>query len=220
MAVPPNITCAAAIGLTLPWNVTVDTTQAPPSSEWADYWGDPYYCGSGSGASNNAVWYTFVTGAGQTKLKVTLFDTTSQACLMMLKGACGSFSANWDACWDTWAYSSLPGHVDTFTNLEPNTRYYFLLTSYDPGGASAIQFKGELVTPAGQFCKLLRCVVLPTSPPPILVNSDPCCGSTKSGSVSGIVDDVPLLPVWTPTYAGLGVVPSSTPIALVERWDY
>jgi hypothetical protein len=55
----------------------------------------------------------------------------------------------------------------------------------------------------------------------VLVNSDPCCGHTANGSsVSGIVDELPLLPNWVPSCPGFGVVPVAEHITLLEAWDY
>jgi hypothetical protein len=63
----------------------------------------------------------------------------------------------------------------------------------------------------------------PTSPPSVLVNSDPCCCGDSGGGVSSpnagnVLPSVG--PAWTPTCAGYGVVPVADHIPLAEAWDY
>jgi hypothetical protein len=62
----------------------------------------------------------------------------------------------------------------------------------------------------------------PTTPPAVLVNSDPCCCAADSPAGTTNVGRMlpPIGPTWTPSCEGAGVIPVATPITLIEAWDY
>lgn len=122
---PVNDLCAGAIDLgTLPFSDVLDTTTATddaatPDSEW------------GSGDSRNGIWFTW-TPLASGLLRITLQDAGGEGVLTIFRGSCGSLV-------DTLlgGYGTPGGHTET-AQLEGGETYYFLVTSYDPGGVAAL----------------------------------------------------------------------------------
>lgn len=138
---PPNQTCASASLIsTLPFSTTVDTTVAGNSPSTPDD-----NCGSGN--SYNSVWYRWVCPVGQTRLTITASDTDREGVVTVLSGSCGSlFEVDCDS-------DNLHFTIDVLEG----TTYFFLVTSYDPGGVAAQHFALSQPTPDGDLCAFLSC---------------------------------------------------------------
>lgn len=184
-----NTTCATATEITsLPFVLTgVNLSGLPASTEQSDYLGPPTYCGNGSGASYNAIWYKYTLPPGQTSIKFVLTEAAFQLSCAILKGACGAL--DWSDCYST--YGSPSGNTRIFTGLTPGDTWYFMFTSYDNNAVINGTINISRVLPTGQFCIDVACAVAPPdvggsvpipAPPPSGCGG---CGGDGGGGGSG-----------------------------------
>jgi hypothetical protein len=120
----------------------IDTTTATndpatPDSDW------------GSGDSNNGVWFTWTVPPGWTRLGITLHDDDYQGVLTVFEGSCGALVVPEE---EQGGYSN-GTRVDG--GYVPGQTYYFLVTSYDPGGVAALTLTFFHPEPTGAICVTL-----------------------------------------------------------------
>jgi hypothetical protein len=142
---PPNDLCTGALALTVPSTRVLDTTTATddpstPDSDW------------GSGNSYNGVWFTWTVPTGWTRLGITMQDANGEGVLTVFEGTCGSLAPPAEG---QGGYSSPSGSTRINDAFVPGQTYYFLVTSYDPGGMSAQTLTLFHPEPAGDVCTVV-----------------------------------------------------------------
>lgn len=128
---------------TLPFGITVDTTlnsNSPTSPDTT--------CGSGN--SYNSYWLKYVVPFDQTLLNINVSDPAFESVVTCFTGACGSLTpiAGTDC-----TNSGTPVQI----TVTPLLTIFFMITTFDPGGYSAIAFTVDHPEASGEFCAYLVC---------------------------------------------------------------
>lgn len=140
MSAPANQTCATAITIgSLPYNTTVDTTGAGSSPANPD-------SGCGTGNSYNSVWYKWTCPGGVASIVTGLASAVPFANLVTV------FSGASCAALTDLAICTYDGYLPATIPTTPGTTYFFLLTSFAPGGSPALTFFVLPITTDGDTC--------------------------------------------------------------------
>jgi hypothetical protein len=142
---PPNDLCSGALPLVVPSTQVLNTTTATddpatPDSDW------------GSGHSYAGVWFTWTVPADWSRLGVTMQDEDGNGVLTVFEGSCGALVVAAD---EQGNYSTRGGHTRIDDGYVSGRTYYFLVTSYDPGGVAALTLTLFHPEPTGAVCVTL-----------------------------------------------------------------